>query len=904
MIELFRFGVVRPANVSKAGTTVLSPRGALSTDLQQQLGVITQGTEGDAGAIWTALEGVAVPYVENNVGRVLASPLWSFLDAFPRNIRANVTGWSALPVDTTAITTTFTTAAAQPNLQQYREWLADLFLALLIVRRGGPARVDAIIRSARAWQYATWLLQTPTLAEVGDQLRAIDLIGAGLASILPSSAVTTIEDARAVANMAIDDAMSRTILLPPGLFAPLTKIIHAAGLRELHAVKQHIRRYELDEIARIENILAGETRTHTQTHTLSNETDVTVTTDTTTEKSTELTTTDHVAISNEASQQVKDDTKLDAGVHAQYDGGGSYKLQTDLTLGYENSSDTTKKFSSNVAKDVTQKAVNKVTQQIIETQTKKIIETFQEVESQQFQNQGTTNTSGIYQWVQKVYLAQVFNLGRHMLLEIMVPEPGASLLAAARVPPSNVKQPVPPDPLGVWTTDAAGTKVFLPLSPDQLTIDSSDTTYFYGRWIARYQVTGVVPPPPADIVIAKSVAAKRDDDIGQVLSSDTVKIDDGYEARKLRVVAAWLWLKPTVGGSDAHIEITVGKHPFHFDVDSPHFDGNWGNDYQGEDSFDYDSTTPPTPRERGQIPVAVAASWVEHVSVNIEVACTRTDDLLAQWKIATYEKIVAAWQKVESDYQSALDKLAQQATTGGPLGAADPDTNRVTERLELKRACIAIMDDSNATVRGVTPNVAVADSPDNDPGNPASVWKPVLPEPILGTSQTLGASVRWFEQAFEWENMAYVLYPYFWGRRTTWVDRLTLQVDDPLFKQFLQAGYARVVVPVRLGFEPAVLFYLNCGLPWLGGELPTVGDKTQPPLYLDIADEIRALTGGGEPGETAVPIGDPWEYTLPTGLVMLRANATLPEWHRVGLPSDAPPDEWTWADGAPTAPTS
>ncbi|KVT98528.1 hypothetical protein WK60_00285 [Burkholderia ubonensis] len=900
MNELFRFAVVRPANVSKSVTCALSPRGGLSTDLQQQLGAITQGTEGDAGTIWTALEGVAVPFVENNVGRVLASPLWSSLDAFPRDVRGDVTAWSALPIDTKAITATFKTAAGQPNLQQYRQWLADLFLALLVVRRGGPAHVDAIIRSAKAWQYAEWLSKTPDLTELGDRLRAINLIAAGVTAVLPPSTVVTIDDARAAAFAALDDAMSRTILLPPALFAPLTKVVHAAGFREFHAVKQHIRRYELEEIARIENILAGETRTHSQTHTLSNETDTTVTTDTTTEKSTELTTTDHVAITNEASQQVKDDTKLDAGVHAQYDGGGSYKLQTDLTLGYENSSDTTKKFSSNVAKDVTQKAVNKITQQIIVTQTKKIIETFQELESQQFQYQGTTNTSGIYQWVQKIYLAQVFNLGRHMLLEIMVPEPGASLLAAAALPPSNVKQPVAPDPLGVWATDAAGNKVFVPLSPDQLDIDSSKPTYFYGTWIAKYQVTGVTPPPPEQIVVAKSLAAKRDDDLGQVLSSDTIKIDDGYEVIKLDIVAAWLHFKPTSGGSPSKVEISVGNHSFHFDEQN-HVDGNWGNDYEGAQTFNYGTTA----GERSQIPVAVATSWVEHVSANIEVLCKRTEDLLAAWKIATYEKIVAAWQKLESDYQSALDKLAQQATSSGPLGAADPDTNRTNERLELKRSCIAIMDNSNATVRGVTPDVAVADSPDNDPGNPASIWKPVLPEPILGTSQSLGAAVRWFEQAFEWENMAYVLYPYFWGRRTTWVDRLNLPVDDPLFKQFLQAGYARVVVPVRLGFEPAVLFYLNCGMPWLGGGVPILADQAQTPLYLDIADEIRALTGGGELGETAVPIGDPWEYSLPTGLLMLRADATLPEWHRAdGLPSDPLPDDWTWADGPPPPPTS
>jgi hypothetical protein len=37
MKELFRFAVVRPANVSQSSTTPLSPRGSLSTDFQFHL---------------------------------------------------------------------------------------------------------------------------------------------------------------------------------------------------------------------------------------------------------------------------------------------------------------------------------------------------------------------------------------------------------------------------------------------------------------------------------------------------------------------------------------------------------------------------------------------------------------------------------------------------------------------------------------------------------------------------------------------------------------------------------------------------------------------------------------------------------------------------------------------------
>jgi hypothetical protein len=149
------------------------------------------------------------------------------------------------------------------------------------------------------------------------------------------------------------------------------------------------------------------------------------------------------------------------------------------------------------------------------------------------------------------------------------------------------------------------------------------------------------------------------------------------------------------------------------------------------------------------------------------------------------------------------------------------------------------------------------------------------------------------------------------GRRQTWLQRLNLKNDDPIFLNFLQAGYARVVVPVRLGFECAVLFYLHTGLPWHGGGLPPIGDKTQNPLYLDIAEEIKASTGSGEKGEKEKPIDPPWEIKLPTTLIKLRKDDLLPSWIRLNpdtqppqlddkdYPSNPPVTPWTWKGEEP-----
>src|SRR5439155_14241370 len=109
-------------------------------------------------------------------------------------------------------------------------------------------------------------------------------------------------------------------------------------------------RYELGEIARIENILKGETRDHTQKHTLSNERDTFLQTTDTTQTDQELTSNDHVSLSNAVQTVMKEDTKVDAGLHAQYS--GVVNIQADLTVSYDKSSTESKQSATEIAKDV------------------------------------------------------------------------------------------------------------------------------------------------------------------------------------------------------------------------------------------------------------------------------------------------------------------------------------------------------------------------------------------------------------------------------------------------------------------------------------------------------------------------------------------------------------------------
>ena len=119
--------------------------------------------------------------------------------------------------------------------------------------------------------------------------------------------------------------------------------------------------------------------------------------------------------------------------------------------------------------------------------------------------------------------------------------------------------------------------------------------------------------------------------------------------------------------------------------------------------------------------------------------------------------------------------------------------------------------------------------------------------------------VKFMEQAFEWDIMSYYFYPYYWGAKEDWEQLYKFDSNDALFRSFMQAGMARVIVTVRPGFEKAVMHYMATGSIWNDGETPVIGDE----LYLSIVDELK---------EQEYEVDGSWETTLPTNLIALQKS--------------------------------
>jgi hypothetical protein len=172
-------------------------------------------------------------------------------------------------------------------------------------------------------------------------------------------------------------------------------------------------------------------------------------------------------------------------------------------------------------------------------------------------------------------------------------------------------------------------------------------------------------------------------------------------------------------------------------------------------------------------------------------------------------------------------------------------------------------------------------------------WPNGRPEINLFEAEAEGVYVRFFEQAFEWDQLSayiwtngtgryankhasvYITYPYFWGDKNNWISKLTINDPDPVFDEFLKSGFARVVVPARPGFHNAIDHFMRFGEPWNGGPLPPVTSD----VYIPIADELAERSGRPD---QETPQGEPWEVVLPTTLVKLRNDDGLPTWKKEG----------------------
>lgn len=616
--------------------------------------------------------------------------------------------------------------------------------------------------------------------------------------------------------------------------------IKPLGIGDLLVVKESLLKYSLGEIAHVENVMQSENKERVHRRLDRQEETYTTSTESTEESERDLQLTDRFELQRETQKTIETSTTAEAGATFSAKFGPVVEVSANANVTLSSSKSESEKIASNYAKEIVDKSVTRITESLKEEIIKTTLLEIEETNTHGFNNDSENHIAGIYRWLEKYHLAQIYNYGSRLMMEFIIPEPAALYLYS------------------LANKQVDGITLEKPKDLEEDFSYETITTSNYHIYASDYKVQGIKPPPAKYTTIATAINepmtekplfnnASKEFYTITTKADTTLQVPDGYEAIEAYVIGTWTSLLGLDNAMDANKDSFDSDEDYEFKI------------VVGRETFDKrnSETFKEMNDEDLTIPIAVRAFNVLAYAFTVEIKCKRKSTTLDEWKIETYNAIIDSYNSLKAEYDAQLSNATANATSYN-FGNS-PDAKRKTEQDELKRGCITLLTDQHfADFKAVERN---------------ATSKYGYPEIDVAKAMEEKDYTLFFEQAFDWPQMTYIFYPYFWGDKSYWMDLMNLQDDDADFQAFLKAGAARVIVPVREGeaYINAVTYYLESGLIWNGGEAPVIGDE----LYLSIADEIKSTEDLSL--TNAVPVGEPWEVKIPTSLVLLQDDASLPD---------------------------
>lgn len=476
-------------------------------------------------------------------------------------------------------------------------------------------------------------------------------------------------------------------------------------------------------------------------------------------------------------------------------------------------------FAKSVTDQVSSTSTSRTRRQLVERRLRESEDTSQHV----LENAGAQTAYGVYQWLDEVYEARTFNYGSRLLYDVIVPEPAATFREAIGRPRSGLPMPVRPAPFTV--------------RPEEL------TSFNWAYYATGHHATGVDAPPADQVVVSEAFAKQPKDPFSSDAATNTVtwaearttRIPKGYRATRYVIVvmsSSYPAGLASVSVGTKTIRLAPANGTF---VKTGRLDG-----------------------ERESVPVAVhvtsnSVDWgVFGIAVAIEIICEATDELTGAWQVKTHGQIVDANRSRFQEFAEAA--ATRDATARLTLQAMQQGRKVGIVSTEVKRTALAYL--TGQSFAGF---------------NATAVDASGFPYPNATATGVLAAYIRFLEQAIEWDHIAYAFLPYFWGAQTSWVSKLVAVEPDRSFADFLTSGAARVVLPVRPGYETAFERFLQKGTVPTTQQMLDVGG----PLWVSLTDQLR--TQATKEGELAA-VGEAWEFRIATDLVRARTDGSMPRW--------------------------
>jgi hypothetical protein len=561
------------------------------------------------------------------------------------------------------------------------------------------------------------------------------------------------------------------------------------------------------------------------------------------ESLTDTVSTDRNEMSTEIAKVIQNDRSNNFGFNARVSGGAGFtKWQVDAFGDFAISRSTSESnaIARTQAQEYTSRALERIVQKNTVKRTSTIIKEYEENNKHGFDNRsGDHHVTGVYRWVDKVYTNRLVNYGKRLTFEFMVPEPARFYKEAVIV---EAEEGAAAAGNGNGGPGAAGV-VVPPVHPSESAHAVNAATDInrdnYQDLCALY---GVTPVAPADHEVTVSVPHSESPggtNNPQSFSYHDLSLPPEYQCATISGSGSGVYKRVT--GNKASITIQAAGYTYHVG-------GLSGSNKTHHISFQ-GSTNPVT----GNIPISVNTTKFKSFSVTITAKGVWAASAYAAWQQSVYEAVIGAYNAQLDAYNAAL--AASQAAADAAIAAAqgeaedgrNPLYNAEVVRTEIKRLCIEML---------ISPFFPPLEQ-GHDFYEEGECGVPRLPNAEL--MRDYGARVKFFENAFDWDLLSQQFYPYYWAKRCDW-KKLFQSTDsfDHGFQAFLQSGMARVMVPIKVGYEPTVAFFMETGEVWEG--TPLVID-TDDKLYLSVVDEMNDVEGFVE---------DEWQTTVPAMLTIIQ----------------------------------
>ncbi|MFT5891561.1 MAG: hypothetical protein ACI9Y7_001666 [Dokdonia sp.] len=625
------------------------------------------------------------------------------------------------------------------------------------------------------------------------------------------------------------------------------------GIADFRRVEQEILCYVPGEVSHIENILAREYKERSTRSLTSLQTETETTSEREVENLRDTTTTERNELQTETSAVINEDESQNYGATANFSysptgglGGASFNLGAYADFSSSTSTSNSNSQAQSYAQEVTERALERVVQKVSTRRTSIMLREFEENNTHGFDNtKGDQHITGVYRWVDKIYKNQLVNYGKRLIYEFTVPEPSRFFKDAIKkriedgdANENDMVEPIPPVTLESQGVNSAS--------------DLDAENYQDAAALYNAEVNAI---PVHFLRIGKSFSHKfygEEAEGVKNLSRNTrdyeIELPEGYRCSAVDIRGNIIREGDEGTASAA---IYVGDNKFSFGTT------------MGWKDLHIDSA-PLNNLMTGVLPISIATEDVEPINFNIVAHCYFSTEARQQWQNETYTAIKTAYEARLAEYKDAKTIFDAPTSETAEDISFNPLFNRSIEQKELKRICIELMAEQ----------CDLQYAQDHYQGqNPETCVSPVNASQEL---QTHAETVRFFEQVFDWDLMAYTLYPYFYADKKDWVKLFQERNGvDPLFQAFLQSGMACVILPIRSGFEAAANWYLETGELWTGQGMTTDNET-----YLSIMEELQSVSGEVE---------STWETRVPTSLTIVQSKSAILE--EGGLPCFDPKGE-------------